>query len=142
MDEWSNKLINMIKFHKPIDLNVKREENFINDKNKNYMTYVIDGQHIENLSIWKNDTYLMNDEKMSDRSDSESRVKECYYNTILFSLLSRIQGMYGRYFLGDLNYINNRSDINIKIMNGIKISMMMGSDYPFTETQLDKYKYL
>lgn len=141
MDEWSNKLINMIKFHKPMDLNVKREENFINDKNKNYMTYVIDGQHIENLSIWKNDTYLMNDEKMSDRSDSESRVKECYYNTILFSLLSRIQGMYGRYFLGDLNYINNRSDMNIKIMNGIKISMMVGSDYPFTRL-IDKYKYL
>ena len=107
------------------------------------MTYVDNGNRIENLSIWNKDTFIIYDQDKIENNVfiEEEKLNVTYENSILIKLLDKLQGKYGRYYLGKMNLINNRNDINVQIMNGIKISMMIGCEYPFIRL-IDKYKYL
>tara|TARA_Y100000389_G_scaffold186194_3_gene206304 strand:- start:2454 stop:3758 length:1305 start_codon:yes stop_codon:yes gene_type:complete len=142
-DQWTNKLISLFQLDKSKKLYIQKNKDILIDKNPNYMTYVDNGNRIENLSIWNKDTFIIYDQDKIENNVfiEEEKLNVTYENSILIKLLDKLQGKYGRYYLGKMNLINNRNDINVQIMNGIKISMMIGCEYPFIRL-IDKYKYL
>lgn len=139
-DNWVIKLLDLLTYKEQLGFKIISDNDDIKKHDKNYMTYIINGKRHENLSIWKSNTYIEYNNRYNGTID-KGKIKGTYINSEIIKLINKTQGNYGVFYLGELNLLNNRNDINIQIINGIKISMLIGAEYPFTRL-IDKYKFI